>query len=93
MKVGKEEIVGVLAAIEAWQKIDLGQLNKEWSKRVERIAKIVGTVPDVTTDIFVPEDGNRYPTLTVKWDEIGWNYTVADCDKALEGGRTPVLKS
>jgi L-seryl-tRNA(Ser) seleniumtransferase len=84
--VGKEEIIGVLTAIESWQKIDLTALNKEWSKRVERIAKIVETVVGVKTETFVPEDGNRYPTLTVKWDEAAWNFSVADCDKALRAG-------
>ena len=86
MKVGKEEIIGVLTAVESWHKIDLTALNKEWARRVERIAKIVETVPGVETTTFVPEDGNRYPTLTVKWDEEGWNFSVADCDKKLRAG-------
>ena len=86
MKVGKEEIIGVLAAVESWTKQDLDALNKEWSKRVERIAKVVETVPGVTTEIKVPEDGNRYPTLTVKWDEGAWGFSVEDCDRALREG-------
>jgi L-seryl-tRNA(Ser) seleniumtransferase len=95
MKVGKEEIVGVLAAVEAWTRQDLEVLNKEWSRRVERIAKIVETTPGVTTEIKIPEGGNRYPTLTVKWDEQAWGFTVADCDKALRDGepRIEVLTS
>jgi L-seryl-tRNA(Ser) seleniumtransferase len=86
MKVGKEEIIGVLAAVESWTKQDLNALNKEWSKRVERIAKLVETVPGVTTEIRIPEGGNRYPTLTVNWDEEAWGFTVADCDQALREG-------
>lgn len=86
MKVGKEEIIGVLAAVESWTRQDLDALNKEWSKRVDRIAKIVETVPGVTTEIKIPEGGNRYPTLTVKWDEEAWGFTVADCDRALRDG-------
>jgi uncharacterized pyridoxal phosphate-dependent enzyme len=86
MKVGKEEIIGVLTAVESWHKMDLTALNKEWARRVERIAKIVETVPGVETKTFVPEGGNRYPTLTVKWDEEGWNFSVADCDKKLRAG-------
>src|SRR5690606_19579535 len=38
MKVGKEEIIGVLTAVETWTKLDLNVLNKQWSQRVERIA-------------------------------------------------------
>jgi uncharacterized pyridoxal phosphate-dependent enzyme len=95
MKVGKEEIIGVLAAVESWTKQDLDALNKEWSRRVDRIAKVVETVPGVTTEIKIPEDGNRYPTLTVKWDEEAWGFTVADCDRALREGepRIEVLTS
>ncbi len=69
MKVGKEEIIGCLAAVEAWLKLDLAELNREWKRRVERIAKVPESVPGVTTGITIPEDGNRYPTLTVNWDE------------------------
>jgi uncharacterized pyridoxal phosphate-dependent enzyme len=95
MKVGKEEIIGVLAAVEWWTKQDLEALNKEWSRRVDRISKIVETVPGVKTEVKIPEDGNRYPTLTVTWDEDAWGFTVADCDRALREGepRIEVLTS
>lgn len=86
MKVGKEEVMGALAAVEAWSKMDLEALNRKWKERVERIAKLVETVPGVTTNISIPEGGNRYPTLTVNWDEAGWKYTVADCDRQLREG-------
>lgn len=86
MKVGKEEIIGMLAAIEAWQHIDLPALNKAWRNRVEKIAKLVETVPGVTTKITIPEDGNSYPTLTVNWDEKQFGFTVAQCDQELRAG-------
>src|SRR5207237_10839465 len=44
MKVGKEEIVGLLLAVETWLKTDFDALNREWHARVERIAKLVETV-------------------------------------------------
>jgi L-seryl-tRNA(Ser) seleniumtransferase len=69
MKVGKEEIIGILAAIEYWSRADLAALNKEWQSRVERIAKLVETVPGVTASIAIPQGSNSFPTLTVKWDE------------------------
>jgi L-seryl-tRNA(Ser) seleniumtransferase len=95
MKVGKEEIVGVLAAVEAWTRLDLAALNKQWSRRVERIAKLVETVPGVTTNIAIPEGGNSYPTLTVSWDQEAFEFTVADCDRELRAGdpRIEVLTS
>jgi hypothetical protein len=66
--------------------MDLGDLNKQWQQRVKRIAALVETVPGVTTDIKIPEGGNRYPTLTVNWDQQAWNFTVTDCDRQLREG-------
>ena len=86
MKVGKEEIIGCLTAVETWLKIDLNALNREWNVRVQRIAKLAETVEGVQTDIHVPKEGNRYPTLTVTWDEQAWGFTVADCARKLSEG-------
>jgi L-seryl-tRNA(Ser) seleniumtransferase len=86
MKVGKEEIMGCLAAVEAWVKKDLNALDREWNDRVKRIAKLVETVPGVTTEIQIPRGGNRYPTLTVNWDTQALRLTVQECAKQLSEG-------
>jgi len=83
MKVGKEEIIGCLTALETWLKIDEKKLYAEWNGRVERIRKLVDTVPGVKTDIYIPEDGNRYPTLKVSWDQQAWGYSLSDCVREL----------
>ncbi len=86
MKVGKEEIMGILAAVEYWAKADLNALNKEWQGRVERVAKLAETVPGVTTSIEIPVGSNSYPTLTVHWDEAAFGMTVAECVEELAAG-------
>ena len=91
MKVGKEEIVGLLMAVETWLKTDFAALNREWNARVERIAKLVETVSGVETDISIPKDGNRYPTLYISWDEEKWGFTVKDCVQKLRAG-DPVIE-
>ena len=91
MKVGKEEIVGLLMAVETWLKTDFDALNREWNARVERIAKLVETVSGVETDISIPKDGNRYPTLYISWDEEKWGFTVKDCVQKLRAG-DPVIE-
>src|SRR5208283_5360188 len=55
------------------------------------IRKLVETVPGVETSIYIPDDGNRYPTLKVSWDQKAWRFTVADCVKALREG-DPVIE-
>src|SRR3984885_6502453 len=93
MKVGKEEIMGCLAAIEAAYRMDassLAKLNQEWQGRGERIEKLVQTVAGVKTSIATPAGGNSYPTLTVSWDQSAWGYTVSDCARELLEG-TPSI--
>ena len=74
MKVGKEEVIGCLTALETWLKIDEKKLYAEWNARIDRIRKLVETVPGVTTSTYVPDDGNRYPTLRVSWDQQAWGF-------------------
>jgi uncharacterized pyridoxal phosphate-dependent enzyme len=91
MKVGKEEIVGCLTALETWLKLDDKKLYAEWNDRLDRIQKLVETVPGVKTDTFIPDDGNRYPTLRVYWDQEGWRYKISDCVQELRSGN-PVIE-
>ena len=91
MKVGKEEVIGCLTAIETWLKIDATKLYQEWNTRVDRIAKLVESVPGVRTEIYIPDDGNRYPTLRVSWETQAWGFTVADCVKQLHDS-DPVIE-
>jgi len=91
MKVGKEEVIGSLTALETWLKVDEKKLYAEWNSRIDRIRKLVETVPGVTTDTYVPERGNRYPTLKVRWDQQTWNFSIADCAEALRA-EDPVIE-
>src|SRR6266702_5724892 len=91
MKVEKEEVIGCLTAIETWLKIDSKKLYDEWNARVTRISRLVETVPGVKTEIYVPDGGNRYPTLKVSWDEEAWGFSVDDCVQKLRQG-DPVIE-
>src|ERR1700757_2322690 len=91
MKVGKEEVIGCLTALETWLKIDEKKLYEEWNVRIDRIRRLVETVPGIRTDTFVPDDGNRYPTLRVYWDQQGWRYKISDCVQELRSG-DPVIE-
>jgi uncharacterized pyridoxal phosphate-dependent enzyme len=91
MKVGKEEVIGCLTALETWLKIDEKKLYAEWNARLDRIRTLVDTVAGVTTSTYVPEDGNRYPTLTVKWDQQAWGFSISDCARELRAG-DPIIE-
>ena len=88
MKVAKEEIMGCLAALDYWSKADVAAINNEWQRRMERLAKMVGTVPGVQTSIKTPAafESDAFPTLHVHWDEQKFGLTVAQCNEQLKAG-------
>jgi len=91
MKVGKEEMIGCLTALETWLTIDEKKLYRDWNARVDSIRKLVETVPGVETKIYTPDDGNRYPTLRVSWDQKAWGFTIMDCVRTLREG-DPIIE-
>jgi len=69
LKVGKEEIMGMLAAVEAWVKRDYQAEFRTWESWLADIAKAVESVPGVTTAVRQPNSlSNHAPTLTIRWD-------------------------
>jgi uncharacterized pyridoxal phosphate-dependent enzyme len=88
MKVGKEEMMACLAALDYWSKADIDAINKEWQRRMERLAKMVETVPGVQTSIRTPPptESDSFPTLIVSWDEQKFGLTVAQCNEQLKAG-------
>ena len=85
-KVGKEEIVGMLVALERYLKIDHGAEWKEWERRVDAMEEIVSSVPGVSTERFVPDVANHVPHLSVRWDEAALGITAAECCRQLLEG-------
>ncbi|PYX33567.1 MAG: hypothetical protein DMG80_05780 [Acidobacteria bacterium] len=83
MKVGKEEVIGCVTALETWLNVDEKKVYREWNERIDRIRKLVDTVPGVKTDVHIPEDGNRFPTLKVFWDQAAWGFSTSDCVQKL----------
>src|SRR4030088_1786056 len=49
-KVGKEEIIGMVKALESYLKEDHEALNKEWQRRLELISMRVKTIPGISTE-------------------------------------------
>ena len=68
MKAGKEEIMGLLAAVEQWVVRDHGAEWREWERRLAVIAAAVGPFPSVATQVNQPGRSNVAPNLAVRWD-------------------------
>ena len=69
MKVGKEEAIGMLTAVETWVKRDHDAEWKRWTASLDHIADRVKAIDGITTTIVQPEGlSNRTPTLKVWWN-------------------------
>ena len=67
-KVNKEEVVGMLVALELFLEQDHDQTWKEWTRRCRQIARSVSSLPGVAAEIFVPEIANAVPHLRIRWN-------------------------
>lgn len=79
MKAGKEEIMGLLAAVEQWVARDHKAEWKEWERRLAVITEAVKDIDSVTTSIREPGRSNVAPVLEINWDAetVGMDGTEA----------------
>jgi L-seryl-tRNA(Ser) seleniumtransferase len=67
-KVGKEEIVGMIKALELYLSEDHDALAKDWQQRLETISKQITKVPGVSTAFFTPDIANHVPHMHITWE-------------------------
>ena len=69
LKVGKEDAIGMLMAVEMWVKRDHDAEWKRWTGWLDHISQRVSTVAGVTTSVAQPNGlSNRTPSLRILWD-------------------------
>jgi L-seryl-tRNA(Ser) seleniumtransferase len=68
MKVAKEEIIGLVAAVDWFLKQDDAAMEAEFRKRTGTIAERVQSVPTVQARVFIPEVANHVPHLLITYD-------------------------
>ncbi|WP_199536695.1 aminotransferase class V-fold PLP-dependent enzyme [Spongiactinospora gelatinilytica] len=69
-KVGKEEAMGMLMAVEMWVRRDHDAEYARWESWLRYIARRVSSVQGVTTEVVQPEGlSNRTPSLRILWEE------------------------
>jgi hypothetical protein len=69
MKVSKEDIIGVLAALEVWfGERDEAAERRRWDDDCAIIARRVAQIPGVTSEIVAPAGVDRVPRLKIVWD-------------------------
>ena len=89
-KVNKEEVVGMLVALEEFLARDHDEVWKDWEQRCRKIERSVANLPGVTTEIFVPEIANSVPHLRIRWDFDATQLTAEQAAEALRQGEPAI---
>ena len=90
MKVNKEEILGMYAALDKYVKQDHDKEWKEWEKSIAVIENAAKKVNGVTTEVTVPPIANHTPALKITWDASQVKITNKEIQDNLRNGNPSI---
>ena len=91
MKVGKEEIIGLVAAVDWFLAQDDAAMEAEFRKRAAVIAERVQSVPSVQARVFIPPVANHVPHLLITYDVDRVKLTATEIMRKMREG-TPRIE-
>jgi L-seryl-tRNA(Ser) seleniumtransferase len=91
LKVSKETMIGMVAAVERYVKVDHAAEWNYWKSQIDYVKSVVDKVPGVESGYVPREITNHVPRLWVKWDEKALNFSRADCFQALQEGEPSIV--
>src|SRR5262245_47817294 len=92
MKVGKEEIIGALAAVEAWVKRDHKAVWQQWLDQLNYIVKKISSISGIDTEVREPTGlSNRSPGLNIRWDAAKLGITGRQVSQILDTTEPRIL--
>ncbi len=90
-KVGKEEMLGMLAAVEAWITRDHKEEWQEWLSWLDLISEHMLTIKGITTKVTQPEGlSNHAPVLHVQWNPDHLNITGEEVAEEVARNKTRI---
>jgi len=90
-KVGKEEIIGMVKALDLYLNEDHEVLWKQWQDQLESISRQVTRVAGVTTSFFVPDIANHVPHMAITWDTGRIAVTPTEVSRLLRDSSPSVV--
>ncbi|MCP4975006.1 MAG: aminotransferase class V-fold PLP-dependent enzyme [Maribacter sp.] len=90
MKVNKEEVLGMMVALELYLARDHDKEWKLWERQIKLISDNALTVKGVETEIHVPPHANHVPSLRIRWDENIVKISKDDMRKKLRDGHPSI---
>ena len=90
MKVNKEEVLGMLVALELYLGRDHDKEWKLWETQINLISESAKSVKGVESEIYVPKYANHVPSLRIKWDEGVVKITPKEVKDELRNGHPSI---
>jgi D-glucosaminate-6-phosphate ammonia-lyase len=91
MKVGKEEIMGMVAAVEYLMTRGIEQDYRMWKSWLQEISDIVVKVPGVRTSLQDPAGASPYPTMNIEWNPQQIGITAGEVYDQLVAGEPRIM--
>jgi L-seryl-tRNA(Ser) seleniumtransferase len=90
MKVAKEQIVGMVAAVDWVLSHTEESMQGDYQKRADLIAAAVKGIPSVKTEIVVPKIANHVPHLLIRFDPAVTGVTTTQIVATLRAGKPSI---
>lgn len=90
MKVNKEEVLGMLAALELYLEKDHDKEWEIWESQIQLISDSATSIAGVETEIHVPPYANHVPSLRIRWDEKKVKISPNEVRKELAEGHPSI---
>jgi L-seryl-tRNA(Ser) seleniumtransferase len=91
LKIAKETMIGMVAAVERYMQVDHAAEWKSWAAQIDFMRSVIDKTPGVQTGYVPREITNHVPRLWVNWDEKAFNFSREDCFKALQEGDPSIV--
>jgi uncharacterized pyridoxal phosphate-dependent enzyme len=91
MKVAKEQIVGLVAAVDWFLSQSDAEFEAEFRRRAELIAAALKDIPTLKSEIFIPPVANHVPHLLIRYDQQRVKISPKEVSKQLHAG-TPSIE-
>ena len=91
MKVAKEQIVGMVAAVDWFLSQSDEGMEKEFRRRADRIAAHLKDLPSIETEVSIPPVANHVPHLLIRYSRDRLKISARDVMMELRRG-TPSIE-
>jgi uncharacterized pyridoxal phosphate-dependent enzyme len=92
MKVNKEEIFGMYAALKSYLERDHAKEWQDWLDRINHISESLKNIPTIKCETIInPGPANALPTMQISWDQSRVKVTPTEVIKALENGTPSII--